>query len=256
MTTTVLFHHPVPGSGFDPDPSATAAADVRLLAPHRPGYGDAPGYAAGEVPSLGATVDRIADDVRAGGVERLDLVVGWSGGGQYALAMAARHPDLVGAVALVATPAHDDDVRWIPEQFRPLTEAMRADPAHALAMVLEALEGSGPSPDLVAGGPADDALLAERPELAGRLDAMLAGAFAQGPLGMGTDLVAQHVSPWNLDPAAVTQPVTIVHGDADPLLTLDHARHWADVLPNADLRVVEGAGHLVVVPEWPALLRR
>ncbi len=249
MTTTVLFHHPVPGSGFDPDPEATAASGVRLLAPDRPGYGSAPGL---PEPSMSAVVDAIA----AGLDGPVDLTVGWSGGGQYALALAARHPELVRAVAVVATPAHDDDVAWIPDQFRPLTEAMRADPGGALALVLDALQGAGPSPDLVAGGPADDAALASHPGLAGRLDAMLARAFEQGPLGMGTDLVVQHVAPWGFDPAEVTQPVTLVYGDADPLVGLDHGRHWAKVLPDATLEVVEGAGHLVLADAWPRLLGR
>lgn len=57
----VLLCHAAPGSGrFDPDPAATAATGVRLLAPDRPGYG-------GSDPERDrfATVDSAADDAAA-----------------------------------------------------------------------------------------------------------------------------------------------------------------------------------------------
>jgi pimeloyl-[acyl-carrier protein] methyl ester esterase len=36
----------------------------------------------------------------------------------------------------------------------------------------------------------------------------------------------------------------IIHGDADAILPLDAARRLAAVLPNAQLVVLEGAGHV------------
>lgn len=121
-------------------------------------------------------------------------------------------------------------------------------------MLLAGLEGAQPSPDQLAAGPADDAVLAEHPDFAERLDACLTGAFAQGPIGMATDIIAQHVSDWGFDLGDVRQPVTLIYGDADPLITTEHGRHYASVLPKADLQIVEGAGHLVILEAWRRLL--
>lgn len=248
QTKTVLFLHAAPGTGFDPDPSATETAGVMLIAPSRPGYGEAAPLPEGRVPTFAAVAERLVPP------EPVDLVVGWSSGGNHALALAALYPERVGAVVLVGAPAHDDDVAWIPDQFRSLTEAMRADPANAMAMLTEALEGTGPSPDQLAAGAADDQVLARDPAFAQRLDASLLGAFAQGPVGLATDIVAQHVSDWGFAPSDVAQPVTLVYGGDDEIVTTAHGRHWASVLPRADLRVMENAGHLVVLDAWRRLL--
>src|SRR6185436_12032252 len=57
---TVVFCHPAPGAGtLDPDPEATHARGIRLVAIDRPGYG-------GSDPVAGdtwATVDSAADDI-------------------------------------------------------------------------------------------------------------------------------------------------------------------------------------------------
>jgi len=109
--------------------------------------------------------------------------------------------------------------------------------------------------DLVTGGGGVDAeLLARDAEVRGRVETMLGVGFQHGPDGVATDIVADQVVPWGFDVAAVGVPVTLVYGDADAVLTPEHGRWYADQLVDADLRVVAGAGHLVVVTEWPAIL--
>ena len=127
MTTNVLFHHPAPGAGFDPDPVATRRTGARLHLPTRPGNG--------------------------------------------------------GAVALVGTPAHDDDVPWIPDHLRPAVRSMRADRDAALAMLAEQVEGTRGDVGMVCAGPDDDALLATDTGLANRLTTMMVEAFSSGAGG-------------------------------------------------------------------------
>lgn len=45
----------------------------------------------------------------------------------------------------------------------------------------------------------------------------------------------------------ITQPALILHGDADILVPLDDARRLAQLLPNARLTVLHGAGHVPTV---------
>lgn len=43
---------------------------------------------------------------------------------------------------------------------------------------------------------------------------------------------------------SLTQPVLILHGDKDRVAPLDGARDWEKLWPNAELEVLEGAGHI------------
>jgi pimeloyl-ACP methyl ester carboxylesterase len=103
----VLLAHGGPGSRLlCPDEDATAVAEVRLLTVDRPGYG-------GSDPRPNPTLLGWADDVQALadrlGLERL-AVVGFSAGGGYALACAARMPERIGAVGLASCEGPYDEV--------------------------------------------------------------------------------------------------------------------------------------------------
>jgi len=47
---------------------------------------------------------------------------------------------------------------------------------------------------------------------------------------------------------AVSVPVVVVHGDADPLVRPTGAVALADAIPGAELRIVEGMGHVLPAP--------
>jgi pimeloyl-ACP methyl ester carboxylesterase len=276
----VVFLHSAPGSRvFDPDPEATRAAGVRLITIDRAGYGGSSPLATGSIPSVAGQADDTAAVLEHLGV-RDAAIDGWSAGGRVAIATAARHPELARHVVLVATPAPDDQVPWVGPEHRAMAEAMREDPASAVATITAVFAGTddptasaddGPAPDaesgaepgagagaddlvamVTAGGEADAALL-DDPEVRVRVEAMLGVGFQGGPAGVATDIVADQVVPWGFDVAAVGVPVTLVYGDADAVLTPDHGRWYADQLVDAEVRVVPG-GHLVVVTEWSAIL--
>ena len=262
----VLFLPAAPGSRrFDPAPAATTAAGVRLVTVDRPGYGASDPYPAGAVPTL----DGVAADVAAG-LEQLGLLdstgrpggialAGWSAGGRVALSLAARLGDAVRSVALLAAPASDDDVPWIPEDYRQVLHELRGHPQDAYG-ALTAMLGGAPAPAgasataMVAVGAADEALVARDGALRGRLEAMLAEGFRGGAAGMAADLTAANVPPSGFDPAAVGVPVHLWYGEDDPLVTPAHGEHFAATLPQARLVVVPGAGHLVVATEWAQAL--
>ena len=257
----VLFCHAAPGSGvFDPDPAATSARGVRLIAPDRPGYGGSDPVGDEEFATVGLATDDaaavleavLAPGARAG-------VAGWSAGGRVALALAQRRPDLVGRVAVVATPAPDEEVPWIPQEKRAGIESLRGAPAsvahaalaQAFGPLLETLTGDARL-GLVGIGPDDAAVLAE-PELADRLRVMLDAALAQGARGMAADVAGYTLQPWGFEPGAVAADALLGYGAADAIGPA-HGEWWQRALPHARLEVVPGVGHLVAVPLWDRLL--
>lgn len=254
----VVFLPSAPGSRLiDPDPAATRAAGVRLLTIDRPGYGASSPLAEGAVPSVADTADDLAFALAALGVTDA-AVAGWSSGGRYALALAARHPELVRSAALVATPAPDDAVPWIQDQHRQMLAEMRADPAAGVVGIAEAFAPIAADPDLflnqVGDGDADVAALAADPEMRDRAQAMLVEAFRPGVTGVATDIVACNVVDAGFDAAAVGAPVALFYGDADVAVPPPHGEYWQRVLAETTLQVVPGGGHFIALSHWGDVL--
>lgn len=247
-----------PGSRlFDPDPGATATAGVRLLVVDRPGYGASTPVAPGEIPNWGAVADDLAAALDELGVPEL-AVVGWSAGGVGALALAARHPRLVHAVAVVGTPAPDDELPWIDREFRPLLESLRDDPTSATATLTRMLGAVVADPSaalsIIAAGTADQRLLTERAALRTALEVMLVEAFRQGAIGMASDIVAANAASLGFALDEVRQSVSLYYGPEDVIVPSPHGQYYAGRLRNARLTLLPGEGHLAIVSAWPDIL--
>jgi pimeloyl-ACP methyl ester carboxylesterase len=257
----VVFCHSAPGAGpFDPDPARTHASNVTLVAVDRPGYGRSDPIGAGRW----ATVESAADDVAAVldclGAGRVG-VVGWSAGGRVALALAARRPDLVGRVVVLATPAPDEEVPWIDPAQRAELERLRTlapEDVHAelddrLGSLVPEDPFSGDALWLLAAVTSDEPAL-RTPGVRDRLGEMLRAAFAQGTAGLAADIAGYCLQPWGFEPEAVEAKTLLLYGSHDPIAGPRHGRWWRERLPNARLEVVPGAGHLLLIPMWPQVL--
>lgn len=258
---TIVFCHAAPGAGtFDPGPDATTARKVNLIAVDRPGYGGSEPLPAGEWLSVDRGADDVAEVLREHGADRVSAA-GWSAGGRVALALAARHPDLVDRVAVIATPAPDEAVSWIPAEQRDALEALRgqsADDVHAaLTTQMAGLVPSDPAaPEamgLIGNSPADEPILAQG-DVKDRLATMFGEAFAQGATGMVAEIAGYCLRPWGFEPSDVRHKTLLVYGAMDPIAGSKHGRWWQQNLPNARLEMVPDAGHLVVVPMWKRVL--
>jgi pimeloyl-ACP methyl ester carboxylesterase len=49
-------------------------------------------------------------------------------------------------------------------------------------------------------------------------------------------------------------PVRLFFGDADAMAGPEHGRWWQQVIPDAELTIVPGAGHPVVLAAWEQIL--
>lgn len=232
----VLWHGGTPNTGEPPLP--WRESEARWIGVDRPGYGRSP-----RVP--GRRVADVAGDVRAVldhlGVESC-RTVGHSGGGAHALACAALLPGRVTSALSISGLAPFTGADWF-EGMGPHSRATlgRAGAGRKVKEQFEAVGGSG-GVDFTD----DDWATLEGPW--GWFGTVVAEATAGGRGGVVDDDVA-HVTAWGFDPAAITVPVTLVHGEADRVVPVAHARRLAALVPGADLITVPGAGHLSVLEE-------
>jgi pimeloyl-ACP methyl ester carboxylesterase len=247
----VLVHNGTPNSRllFDPTIDAAKRQGIRLIAYDRPGYGGSSRHA-------GRTVADCANDVRAIaralGLDRL-AVWGISGGGPHAIACAALLPELVPAVAVLASLApwgadgldyfagmgelNVEDVKLLLNDPPTAREKCEQDRKEMLAM--------------------DPAELHEfLKTLLSPVDAaVLTGAFADFLVdstrsgmartsdGWWDDEVA-FMEPWGFEFESIRTPVLLRHGRQDRFVPYGHGEWLARNIPGVQAELTEEDGHL------------
>jgi pimeloyl-ACP methyl ester carboxylesterase len=249
----VVLLHRSPGSRLlDPDPAATADAGVRLICVDRPGYGVTDPVAA---PTRVAAADDLEAVVAALALDDVALV-GWSGGGQFAVDAAARPRVRPRSLTLLATPAPYFEVPWaMPPELVELCDAVPDDPAAGLEAIKHAMAWFAEAPQAAAlGDPSPaDAAARERPGVADALVAMTQEAARQGVEGIAFDVVAGSLrDPFPFD--AIDAPVDLFGGDADLNVGLEHLDWWAERLSGARRHLLPATGHLLAVTHWREIL--
>jgi pimeloyl-ACP methyl ester carboxylesterase len=209
---------------------------------------------------VGSAADDIAAVLDTLHVERVGIA-GWSAGGRVALALAARRPDLVDRVVVVATPAPDEEVPWIdPEQRAELERLRTLGPEEAQTELRSRLRSLVPTDSfsaealwLLAAVTADEPIL-RSPGVRHRLGGLLDAAFAQGAAGFAADIAGYCLQPWGFEPEAVEAKTLLLYGSRDALAGPRHGRWWREHLPDARLELAPEAGHLLLIPMWARAL--
>jgi pimeloyl-ACP methyl ester carboxylesterase len=222
-----------------------------LLTVDRPGYG---GSDARPDPSLLGWADDVKALADRLGLERL-AVVGFSAGGGYALACAARMPERIGAVGLACCEGPWDQVPGAWEDLTPeeraLFERIRRDPDAARGAITERV-GWYDDPDTIweEEPPAVDVPVLARPDVRDALTQMFREGGRQGVGGLVGDWIALSLPAL----AELELPVVVWHGELDHLVRSGHARFLSTVLPNATLVLYPQDGHLLFLQHWGAML--
>ncbi|WP_157392194.1 alpha/beta fold hydrolase [Nocardia terrae] len=253
--TPVLYCHGVPGTHLEGEAfdEAGAAAGRRILAVDRPGMAES------SLPAGERVVDWV--DTVAALADRLELdrfaVIGVSGGGPFALAIAARLPDRVTGVALVSAPAPPGEqadaaeLDPVARRRRRGLNVLRRVPflVHPMAMEMSLVirRQKGVAGLVAQMAPVDRDRVEGDPDLTAKLEANLRRSFEQGSRGFATDIRLVFTRDWGFTLAEVTVPVQIWHGDADGNVPVDDAHRLAAALPHGELHLVDGAGHLLFV---------
>lgn len=245
----VLYCHGTPGSSAECELADKAARrhGLRFIALDRPGYGDtdaahAMGYA--------AWAQVVMQLLQRLGITRY-AVLGISGGGPNALALAAADVERVTALVLVcplgpmALPVLAHVSRSI---VQCLLRCVQRMPRWTDWFLLRPIAAVGRTLPRFAVGimrfynsDADRQCLS-RPAVVELLSKNMRQAFKQGSAGGARDLRLM-TNPWDFALQGIALPVKLWHGTADKLLAPEHSRWIAAQLAHAEVQFVPGAGH-------------
>lgn len=245
----VLTFHGTPacGAGFDWADEPATARDLRIIPPDRPGVGLSTPIDDWSVRDYPPIVAALADALE---VDRF-AVWGYSGGGPYAIATAAAHPDRVVAAAIAAgmgevgTFAAPDDFARTDRQFLALSLTR---PMVARALLRAAARFARLSPKAAVRNmekelsESDVKVIAQMGE---PRDAV--ALFTQAVMKSARGVVDDYRSiarTWGVDFESIRVPVKIFQGTADTMVPLRHAEGLVERIPGAEFTAWPGEGHL------------
>jgi pimeloyl-ACP methyl ester carboxylesterase len=257
----VFLLHGTPGSRLGPRPRSLLLhrLGVRLISFDRPGYGDSDRLPGRRVADVAMDVAAIAD---AFGLEQF-AVAGRSGGGPHALACAALLPERVrrAAVLVSLAPREADGLDWFDGMADSNVDAY-AGPAGRLDRVIARLTETA---DIVRDDPAvliarlreemteDDRRVVADAGIRLGLMRAYAEALRQSPYGWIDDVQAFRTE-WGFDPASVSVPVLLWHGERDMFSPVGHSRWLGSRIPDAMVVVKSDAAHFDALSVLPDLL--
>lgn len=220
---------------------------IHLITADRPGIGLSDAKPGRSVADWADDVAELADHL---GHHRF-AVVGYSLGGPYAAACAARLPDRVAAAGLVSANARMDD-RSFADQVgtaRYFKLARRAPWAMAL---MYAIVGRTASRNPQAAHKlffrdfsTVDRAIADRAGVSSRIMAELAEAVRCGARGLVDDMRAAQ-RPWGFQPQSIQIPVHLWQGRADSVVPLSHAEYWVTTVSDCRPTFFDGEGHMMI----------
>ena len=241
---------PACGAGFDWTDGPARARGLRVIAPDRPGIGWSDPVTLTSVAAYAPELEALADEL---GFDRFS-VLGYSGGGPYALAAAYGLADRVETVTIVAGAGEigawaemrdlarsDRQVTWLALHARPLASVvMRAADVGARAFPRLALQSAATEMS------ARDRTVLRALGTARESMAPFRLALAHGPRGVVDDY-ALLARPWRFRLGDIARPVQVWHGTDDTLVPLAHSEALVARLPDASLTVWPGEGHLALI---------
>ena len=247
----VLSFHGAPSSRLDAAPAHEAAASlgVRLISPDRPGIGRSTDQANRRLLDWPGDVAQLTDVL---GIDRF-AVMGWSSGGPYAAACAARMEGRVTAAALLSSAVPLDlygTTRGLSTDDRILLYLVRRAPRLASALMRVTIADASTARllrEVKRTLPAVDRAALAAYGSAGGAVGFLKEAMRQGTQGCLQDYRI-FGGPWGFALEEIEIPVRIWEGGADHTGPPGYRQYLLRHIPHASVTVVPGEGHLSLLP--------
>jgi len=197
------------------------------------------------------TIDDMADDavaiLDAYGVEAAHLV-GMSLGGMIAQLAALKHPSRVVTLTAISSARFDEDDPDLPPMDPALLEHFVYSATLDWRDRQAVVEFCVQSFRISAGRDADFDEARARTLAQSEYDRAInpQSAFNHSMLGGGES--------WAGRLGEISVPLLVIHGRKDPILSFDHARRLADVVPGARLMSLDAAGHELNPRDWDRIV--
>ena len=251
----VVFLHGTPGSRLFWPGAKQHLERTRVLTLDRPGYGRSTPLA---IPTLAAVADMVGKIADECGFDRFP-VVGFSGGGPFALACGAFLPERVSRVAMVSSWGPLDELEAAFASLTPaereLVSTIRADPARATALLWEsgAWYAESPLRFLETRHEAADELILRDSTVRSNFGASNLEGARQGQAGLVADWIADAL-PWGFRLGDVSVPVDLWVGERDPGRAPVDVHELRRRLPSAAVHADGEAGHWLIIPHWAEIV--
>jgi pimeloyl-ACP methyl ester carboxylesterase len=241
---------PACGAGFDWTDAPARARKLRVIAPDRPGIGHSDRVPMASVADYAAELRALADALE---IDRF-AVIGYSGGGPYALAVAHALPGRVSLVELVAGAGEIGTFAKLKDLSRSdqqLTWLASHTPAVARVVLRAADLGARVAPKVALRSAATEMSAGDRQvlrDLGTPREAM--ALFTQALAGSSSGVITDYAllaRPWHVALEEISVPVHCWHGTADTLVPLAHTTAMMERLPNASLTTWPDEGHLGLI---------
>lgn len=256
----VLLCHGLPGAHVQiPSHAVLHHHGVRMIIIDRPGFGLSDPQVQRSINSWRYDALAVLDQL---GIERVVLLP-FSAGTPYALALASNHPERISRLHVVSgmgltTRADIDQMTLFNRLQHSFGHTMPDFITHLVARISNVVIGKGPK----AGRfgiwlmrntftPAEN-IYAKAPEGQVFRD-MLAESFRQGYHSYLQDLGLITVD-WGVDVTPITHPITCWYGDADRITPPSAGEKIRQYLPQTTMRVFPGVGHLLIFMYWDELI--
>jgi pimeloyl-ACP methyl ester carboxylesterase len=221
MSALLLIHaFPVDATMWN-DQVAVLGGETDVLAPSLPGFGGA--APVGDILTIEAMADYLVEELDRAGVDRA-VVCGLSMGGYAAFGMWRRHRARIAGLVLADTRAEADDEAGV-DRRRQLAQNVLSQGSVWLADNPPPLLSENTSPMLW--DRVKDTIRSQPPE-----------ALAAASLGMAQRPNSRPIL------GEIDVPTAVIVGSADTLTPPPMSEAMASAIPDAELSVLEGAGHL------------
>ena len=251
----VFYFHGIPGSSLEPKLADNIATDLglRLIAPDLPGIGGSGLQHDFKLLDWPGMITQLADKL---GLDQFSIL-GFSGGGAFALACASqlqqrvKHLSLVGSAASFETEVMQKHVN---DSFKQLYDLPINDYQKAIELFVNLATSTEAFVQVIlAPFSGHDQKIFADPDVYTNYTESYAFVLKQGVEGIVSSIRAIRL-PWEFDLQQVSQPVTIWQGLTDNAINPAIGQYLADTLPDASFNMVKDAGHFLHFSNWRNVL--